>query len=204
MPEAVRACSGGDICALVWWGVREDTGEPGRDGSPHPVGQGASVHGDGASSLMHVSEAATRFAPIEVWEAKNPWLIERLELAPDSGGPGRNRGGLGLDMAFRLLEDALADSTIERTKNAPWGLEGGGEARPNSGELRLPDGTVTPVAKATGARAAEGIRFVFHCGGGGGFGPPAERDGGVLADLREGYITEEHARAHYPHAFDDA
>src|SRR5262249_36619226 len=46
MPVAVPACSGGDICALVWWGVREDTGEPWADGSPHPVGQGASVHGD--------------------------------------------------------------------------------------------------------------------------------------------------------------
>ena len=44
---------------------------------------------------MHHSEAATRFSPVEVWEAKNPWLIERFELAPDSCGPGGNRGGLG-------------------------------------------------------------------------------------------------------------
>ena len=36
---------------------------------------------------------------------------------------------------------------------------------------------------------------------------PARRPnarGKVLEDLREGYITEEHARTHYPHAFDDA
>ena len=55
---------------------------------PHPVGQGAHAGGDGASSLMHVSEAATRITPVEVWEAKNPWLIERVELAPDSCGAG--------------------------------------------------------------------------------------------------------------------
>ena len=100
MPEAVPACSGGDICALVWWGVREATGEPWADGAPHPVGQGASLRGDGASSLMHHAEAATRFSPTEVWEAKNPWLIEQVELAPDSCGPGRYRGGLGVDMHF--------------------------------------------------------------------------------------------------------
>jgi N-methylhydantoinase B len=205
MPEAVCACSGGDLCAALWYGVREDTGQFWGDGSPHPVGQGASTHGDGQSARLHHIEAATRFAPLEVWEAKNPWLMEFCELAPDSGGPGRNRGGLGPDMAFRFLEDAFAISTIERTKNAPWGLEGGGEGRPNSGELRLPDGTVTPVAKATGLALPKGSVFVFHCGGGGGFGPPSERPKEkVLEDLREGYITEEHARTHYPHAFDDA
>ena len=205
MPEAVCACSGGDLCAALWYGVREDTGEFWGDGSPHPVGQGASIHGDGQSARLHHIEAATRFAPLEVWEAKNPWLMEVCELAPDSGGPGRNRGGLGPDMAFRFLEDAFAISTIERSKNAPWGLEGGGEGRPNSGELRLPDGTVKPIAKATGLALPKGSVFVFHCGGGGGYGPPSDRPTEkVLEDLREGYITEEHARRHYPHAFNDA
>ena len=205
MPEAVCACSGGDLCAALWYGVREDTGQFWGDGSPHPVGQGASIHGDGQSARLHHIEAATRFAPLEVWEAKNPWLMEFCELAPDSGGPGRNRGGLGPDMAFRFLEDAFAISTIERTKNAPWGLEGGGEGRPNSGELRLPDGTVKPIAKATGLALPKGSVFVFHCGGGGGYGAPSDRPREkVLEDLREGYITEEHARRHYPHAFNDA
>jgi N-methylhydantoinase B len=205
MPEAVCACSGGDLCAALWYGVREETGQFWGDGSPHPVGQGASIHGDGQSARLHHIEAATRFAPLEVWEAKNPWLMEFCELAPDSGGPGRNRGGLGPDMAFRFLEDAFAISTIERSKNAPWGLEGGGEGRPNSGELRLPDGTVKPIAKATGLALPKGSVFVFHCGGGGGYGPPSDRPREkVLEDLREGYITEEHARRHYPHAFNDA
>ena len=41
MPEAVPASSGGDICALVFWGNRERTREPWTDGGPHGVGQGA-------------------------------------------------------------------------------------------------------------------------------------------------------------------
>ena len=100
MPDSVPASSGGDICGLVWWGKREKTGEPWADGSPHPVGQGGHHAGDG-STCLHVVESATRFSPVEVWEARNPWLLEKVELAPDSGGPGTHRGGLGVDMNFR-------------------------------------------------------------------------------------------------------
>jgi N-methylhydantoinase B len=203
MPEAVCACSGGDLCAGLWYGVREETGEFWGDGSPHPVGQGASIHGDGQSARLHHIEAATRFTPLEVWEARNPWMMESCELVPDSGGPGRSRGGLGPDMAFHFFEDAAAIATIERTKNPPWGLAGGLPGRPNAGELRLPDGTVQKVAKATGLPIPKGSTFTYRCGGGGGYGPPSERDPErVLEDVREGYVTEAEARKHYPHAFE--
>jgi N-methylhydantoinase B len=201
LPNAVPACSGGDICSLVWWGTREATGEPWADGSPHPVGQGAHAGGDGASSLMHISEAATRIAPVEVSEAQNPWIVERLELAPDSCGPGRFRGGLGVDLVVRVLEDAWLTAVIERTTTRPWGLAGGRPARANGGALRLPDGTATPIGKATRLSLPRGAAFELSTGGGGGFGSPAERDpAAVLRDLADGYVSYEHARTHYEHA----
>jgi N-methylhydantoinase B len=202
VPEAVTAASGGDICSLVWWGRRAATGEPWADGSPHPVGQGASVRGDGAHSLMHVSESATRIAPSEVWESRNPWLIERAEIAPDSGGAGRHRGGNGLDLDIRLLEDAEITTVVDRTRTPPRGLAGGGEARPNGADLRLPDGTTIPCAKATRLAAPAGSVFELRTGGGGGYGPAAQRDPeAVHEDVREGYVTEAHARQAYPHAY---
>jgi N-methylhydantoinase B len=201
LPDVVPACSGGDICSLVWWGTREGSGEPWADGSPHPVGQGGSSRGDGASSLMMHGEAATRFSPTEVWESKNPWLLERVELAPDSCGPGRHRGGLGVDFAFHALEDCYLTSAVERTKTPPWPLEGGGEARPNGVEHVLPDGSSTRFGKATRLLVPKGSTIDLHTGGGAGYGPPSERDvDAVRSDLREGYITEEHARRNYPHA----
>jgi N-methylhydantoinase B len=202
MPEAVPACSGGDINGIVWWGVREKTGEPWADGSPHPIGQGAHIRGDGASSLIHHAEAATRFSPVEVWEARNPWLLEKVELAPDSCGPGRTRGGLGVDMFFHLLEDSYATTVVERTKNAPWGLEGGLEGRPNGVAVRWPDGRREALrGKNTRLHLPKGSTVELRNGGGGGYGPPSERTvEEVLADLREGYVTEEHARRHYAHA----
>jgi N-methylhydantoinase B len=203
MPTEVPACSGGDICALVWWGVREDTGEPWADGSPHPVGQGASVHGDGANSLIHHAEAATRFSPTEVWESKNPWLLEKVELAPDSGGAGKYRGGLGVDLFFQAREDMYVTAAVERTKTAPWGLEGGLAARPNGAALRLADGSRTRFGKATRLPVPRGATVELYNGGGGGYGAPEEREPeAVLADTREGYFTEEFSRRHYPHAFE--
>ncbi|MDB5077993.1 MAG: hydantoinase B/oxoprolinase family protein [Chloroflexi bacterium] len=200
MPTAVPACSGGDLCALIWWGVREATGEPWADGSPHPVGQGASYSRDGASSLIHVGQAATRVSPTEVWEAKNPWLLEKLELATDSCGAGTHRGGLGLDIHFTILEDSWVTSPLERTTTAPWGLQGGGEGRPNRAALRYPDGSRREITKVTRLHVPKGATLELHTGGGAGFGPPTERDPeAVRCDLKAGYISKAHARRFYPH-----
>jgi N-methylhydantoinase B len=201
VPEAVPAASGGDLCALVWWGNRPD-GEPWADGSPHPVGQGAHARGDGANALMHVSESATRIAPTEVWESRNPWLVERVELAADTGGAGEFRGGNGLDLDIRLLEDAELTSVVDRTLTPPAGLAGGLSARPNGAFLRLPGGERIACAKATRLRTAAGSVLELRTGGGGGFGDPARRSSdAVAADVREGYVSQERARRDYPHAF---
>ena len=203
MPESVPASSGGDECAVTFWGVHKETGEPWAGGAAHPVGQGGHLHGDGGSALAHVSGAATRFPPVEVWEARNPWLMEKVELAADSAGAGRSRGGLGVEFFFCLLEDAWMTSVVEATRTPPWGLEGGREGVPNRVALRLPGQTATDIpGKGTRIKIPKGATVELHTGGGGGYGPPTERDPQrVHDDLREGYISEEQARRYYPHAF---
>jgi N-methylhydantoinase B len=201
VPEAVPATSGGDLCALVWWGRRAG-GEPWADGSPHPIGQGAHAGGDGANALMHISESATRIAPTEVWESRNPWLLERIEIASDSGGAGEFRGGNGLDLDLRLLEDAELTSVVDRTLTPPAGLAGGGAARPNWAGLRLPGGERIACAKSTRLQTPAGSVFELRTGGGGGFGDRTRRSvQAVAADVREGYLSEHRARRDYPHAF---
>jgi N-methylhydantoinase B len=201
VPDLVPAASGGDINALVWWGEREASGEAWADGAPHPVGQGASPRGDGANALMYLSQSATRLTPAEVWEARNPWRVERLALAEDSGGPGRHRGGLGLDLSFRCLEDQYLTAALARTALAPWGLAGGLPGRPNRVTVEYPDGTTADHALTTRIALPKGAVVHLRTGSGGGYGPPSERDPeAVRRDLREGYITEAHARRHYPHA----
>jgi N-methylhydantoinase B len=73
---------------------------------------------------------------------------------------------------------------------------------PSIGEIVLPDGSRKRFGKATRLHCPEGSTLELHTGGGGGYGNPAERDPeAVRADVREGYVTEGHARQHYPHAF---
>ena len=201
LPTAVTACSGGDICGLTLYGVK-DSGHPWTDGSPHPVGQGGHHLGDGGT-MMHVAEAATRIPPTEVWESRNPVLMERVELSQDSCGAGMHRGGLGIDFHFHALADMQATTAVERTRQPPWGLEGGLEGRPNDALLHLPDGAGRRINKTTRLDIPRGATLVYHTGGGGGYGAPSRRDPArVHADLRQGYISEAYARQHYPHAFE--
>lgn len=201
-PDLVPAMSGGCICSLVHWGTRERTGEPWADGAPHPVGQGAWRGGDGGT-MLHIAESATRFSPVEVWESRNPWLVERMELAQDSCGPGEWRGGLGVDFDFRMLEDTFVTTAVERTRTPPWGLEGGGAARANDALVVRGDGTTEARPKATRIPVLKGDLLRLRTGGGGGFGAPSARAAEfVRRDLLNGYVSESHARAHYPQAFD--
>ena len=92
--------------------------------------------------------------------------------------------------------------TLERTKTPPWGLAGGLPGRANAATLRHPDGRLEPLGKVTGLPIPAGATLELRCGGGGGWGPPAERDpAAVDEDVHEGYVTEPAARRDYPHAF---
>lgn len=205
--SGLPADSGGDILAVVWWGTaRADfqhrasqSKEPWIDGSPAPVGQGADEDRDGANALMHIAEACTRIAPAEVWEANNPWVVERFELDSDSGGAGRHQGGLGVVCKLRALEDCFVTAVLEGTARAPQGARGGAEARATSGHIEYPDGTVLALRKGTAIPVPTGAVYTLRSGGGGGYGEPAERDvTAVASDLANEYISRDFARRWYP------
>lgn len=108
--------------------------------------------------------------------------------------------GLGVGYRFRALEDMWLTAVIERTRNPPWALEGGREGRANRAALSLPDGSACLLAKATRVRVPAGAVVDVETGGGGGYGPPAERRAqDVHADLRDGYVTPARARRDDPH-----
>ena len=55
--------------------------------------------GDGAKALIHIAESATRVAPTEVWESRNPWLVERVELIRTRAAPAATAAGSGSAIA---------------------------------------------------------------------------------------------------------
>jgi N-methylhydantoinase B len=201
LPEAIPAGNGGDLGSFLPWGT-DERGAFWADGFDHLMGQGASHSRDGGAPLMHITGSGILSTPTEVIEARRPLLVEKAELARDSAGPGRQRGGLGVDVHYRALTDFHATLPLERMRLKPWGLQGGESARANRFMIRDPDGRTTDHLKVTRLFVRRGSVLQVHTGGGGGYGAPSERDPeAVLADLREGYVSEDRARADYPHAF---
>jgi N-methylhydantoinase A len=200
MPSLVPAGSGGDYCGMVWWG-RRASGDFWAGGTDHVTGQGAAPDADGGPPLMHISFSGMRNTPVETLELRYPVLVEHFELAPDSGGAGRFRGGPGIDIRYRMLEDGYFTSPIERTRTPPWGLQGGEPGRPNSLRVLYPDGSQRTLRKTTACPVPARSVIQIEVGGGGGYGAPSLREPeAVLEDLRDGYVTETLARRQYPNA----
>ena len=156
-------------------------------------GHGAKPHQDGPACLSFPSNIAT--VPIEQFENSVPILITEKELIPDSGGAGKFRGGAAQRISFRMTSDQPITMTIrhERVKYPPRGLLGG-----------LPGSAGREYVN--GERIAAKIRMdlqpndlvTFETPGGGGMGPPHERDAQMLrADLQSGLVTPAAAERDY-------
>lgn len=202
LPGVVPADNGGHGAAMLW-GV--DEGGMWIATLCHAVGMGASARGDMTVPLMPPPVSGLLSSPAEIVELSGHVVVEQQELAQDSAGAGRFRGGLAVDARYRTRDGQKLISLQDRTKSPPWGLEGGGPARANSSRVRFPDGTVQELTKVTSLPLPAGTAMEYQSAGGGGWGDPAERDPqAVLDDIREGYVSEAAARRDYPHAFGDA
>ena len=91
-------------------------------------GSGGRYYADGEDTIHVVPDS--RNLPTEFTESRFPFLVERLGLAPDSGGPGQFRGGLGYEKHIRMLRDAHFMSIADRSILACWGLKGGKAGQP--------------------------------------------------------------------------
>ena len=199
LPEAFPASSGGCLAAAVWWGKREKDGEPWADGAPHPVGQGGFYNGDGVTS-MHHNSAGTRISPTEIWESKNPWLINKIELAKDSCGAGEFRGGLGLDLEFEMIEETFITTVVERTKNPPWGIKDGKAGRANNVQVIKKNGDKFFMPKKSGYKLDKGDKIIFLTGGGGGYGNPEFRKiEKIENDLKQEYLSKKYIEENFKH-----
>jgi len=173
------------------------------DGAPYLMrevlggGSGGRYYADGEDTIHVVPDS--RNIPVEFAESRWPFVVERLGLAVDSGGPGRYRGGLGYDKHIRMLRDAHFMSIADRSLLACWGVNGGRAGRPFSVVID-PGGpderTVDALADAEPVRAGEVIRI--RTTGGGGWGDPLDRPYEEVArDLAWGKISAVGARDDY-------
>lgn len=157
-------------------------------------GGGARATKDGLSATGFPSGVAG--VPAEAVETLSSLVQHRKELRPDSGGPGRHRGGLGqyTEMGCRTSDTWTISAMVDRIRYPPEGLLGGGSGA--RGQLLL-DGQDEGQPKALLTLQPD-QRIQLNLPGGGGFGAPLERDPElVLADVVEGYVSIEGAERDY-------
>jgi N-methylhydantoinase B len=164
-------------------------------------GLGGNPEGDGLNHSNNPISTAT-IPPVEILESLYPVMFTQWALRPDSGGPGRNRGGLGAIYEVEALAEAGADVFLigERGKYPPFGVNGGGSAALNRFIYETDQGETTPpmVSKVTDIRIRQGQKVRLETPGGGGFGDPATREPArVIRDVELGYISRESARRDY-------
>ncbi len=140
--------------------------------------------------------------PVEILEALYPVMFRQWALRPDSGGPGRHRGGLGAVYEVEVLADGGAEVFLigERGKHPPPGVNGGSPAALNRFLYETDDGHVSPalVSKVTDISIRRGQTVRLETPGGGGFGDPATREASrVVRDVQLGYVSQEAARRDY-------
>ncbi|MDT0444753.1 hydantoinase B/oxoprolinase family protein [Streptomyces johnsoniae] len=202
MPDLVPACSGGDVCSMMGLGVNPRTGEAWQEATNEAVGFGATRDADGEDGIMHLSEPGCRNNPVEVLETKSPMVIDSYGYRPDTGGPGRFRGGVGVSRVYRFTAPATGICLVYKTRTNPWSIDGGGEGKPN--RIVLNAGTDREVVQGGSYNHLEtGETLANETGGGGGYGDPFTRDPAAVArDVRNGFVSAPAARERYGVAVD--
>ena len=163
-------------------------------------GSGARPEHDGLNATAFPSGVMTM--PIEATEHAGPVIIWRKELRPDSGGAGKQRGGLGQYMEVGAMEGHEFDfqAMFDRVDHPAKGRNGG------------QNGSATTIAQDDGSPMnGKGKQFVPHgrkvvlaFPGGAGYGDPSERDVELIKrDLARGYISVETAKKDYGLAEND-
>ncbi len=202
IPERVPAGTKGMICHSGFGGIDSASGEYYCFLETMGGGYGGRFSSDGPDAVQTHGQN-TENAPIEETEMNYPVRIVRYELVENSEGPGRFRGGLGLRRDYEFLSGETSFTILsDRNRWGPSGLFGGMDGRRASYVLET-GGEVREVGSKVTLNLQPGEIVSYRTCGGGGFGPPEERDPDlVLKDVREGKVSLSRASDIYRVAID--
>lgn len=205
IPESVPAASTGSMSIFTIGGVDPNTGEYYSYVETYGGGHGALKDQDGMDGV-HSNMTNTRNAPVEVIEIAYPLRVERYGLIPNTEGPGRSRGGLGMTREMTILDHhATITLGTERRRIQPWGLGGGKSGGGSDCWIVSTEGKKEQLPSKVTRTVDPGTRIVLRTAGGGGYGEPNHRSPEkVVRDVREGFIDIQRAREQYGVVIDAA
>jgi N-methylhydantoinase B len=187
-PEIVKAPSHGCMNNVVFGGVDPRNGKRYTYYETLGGGDGARYNKDGMDGV-HVLGTNTMNTPVEVLEMYYPLTIEAYELIPDSGGPGKYRGGVGIKRKYKVHgHESVLTINTDWIKQKPDGLLGGEKG--SMTRIVLNEGTereTIPSFCKSIRTMRDGETFTIYTGGGNGFGPTSERD---LKEIERDVIDE--------------
>ena len=202
VPDRVPAGTKAMICQVGLGGADPRTGELYAYYEALAGGYGGRATRDGPDAVQAHGQN-TENAPIEEIEINYPFRISRYELVENSEGAGRYRGGLGLRRDYLFPDHEVSFTVLaDRDRWGPWGLFGGLAGRKARYVLN-PDGEAIELGSKVTLELKPGDVVSYRTCGGGGYGPPEERDPrAVLTDVGEGKVSPERAREVYRVAID--
>ena len=198
LPDRVIAGSGGTPASMnVLYGKNKD-GKSWHSVRIRGGGMGASSGADG--NFVYIFPANGANTPVEILESDTPLIVEKRELIPDSGGPGRMKGGLGRRMVLRIPDDEYAPlppvslaMQSGRYRHPPEGLFGGKQGLKATFLVNGKEGNPYGLT-----HLKPGDVVMIDAPGGGGYGNPVERDPELVEkDVLEGYVSRDDAAEQY-------
>jgi N-methylhydantoinase B len=156
---------------------------------------------DGSNATSPVFGAGLAVQPLEGQERLCPVLTTTHQIVEDSGGPGRHRGGCGVEKGgvLQAAEGTVMSYSCDRARSVTWGISGGLPSMPHGAWLtRAGEDATFLGASFSGVPIAPGDQFTRPSAGGGGLGDPLTRDPQeVLEDVADGYVSIARARKDY-------
>jgi len=165
-------------------------------------GMGASSRFDGHHCAIFPANGAN--TPVEILESDTTMIVESRSLIQDSGGPGKQRGGIGRQMIIRS-PDGNGENGENLVGTTSIAVQAGRYIYPPEGIFGGKDGSKAQFLKNGENADPSGLTFFdpgdrisFISAGGGGYGNPFERDPKeVERDVKYGYVSIEKAKQDY-------
>jgi 5-oxoprolinase (ATP-hydrolysing) len=126
----------------------------------------------GGQSAVQTHMTNSRLTDPEVLESRYPVLLEEFSIREGSGGNGKHRGGDGAFRRIRFREPMTAAILSTRRETAPFGLNGGEDAKPGVNTVVRVNGEEVTLKGRDEVTLEPGDQIVIATPGGGGFGGP--------------------------------